>query len=95
LCVNGESQGENQGKPGKDDVLSSLSRRSYGVDAVDIGEGSVVIISSDPLNTRRACIPNSRGERVDAQALPMDYLLTRLGENRARLAQSVTIIETI
>ena len=41
-------------------------------DDVDIREGSVVIISSDPLNTRRACIPNSRGERVDAQALPMD-----------------------
>ena len=87
--------GKPGGKPGKDDVLSSLSRRSYGVDAVDIGEGSVVIISSGPLNARRACIPNSRGERADAQALPMDYLLTRLGENRARLAQSVTIIETV
>jgi len=31
-------------KPGKDDVLSSLSRWSYGLDAVDIGEGSVIVI---------------------------------------------------
>ena len=65
------------------------------MDAVDIREGSVVVISSGPLNTRGARVPDSWGERVDAQALPMDYLLTRLGENRARLAQSVSIIEPV
>lgn len=54
------------GKPGGMRYKAPLQGDHVG-DDVDIGEGSVVVISSGPLNTRGARVPDSWGERVGAQ----------------------------